>query len=121
MTDFGPCSTIGVERGGRLILGVVYHGFTAADVQISAASISPLWADPGVLAALYAYPFLQLQVRRLTAIVPESLKRVHRTLVHMGFAIEGRHRYGFGLEASVTFGMVREECPWLPLAERRQL
>lgn len=119
--SFGPCAAIGVERGGRLILGVIYHGYTTPDIQVSAASVSPLWADVGVLAALYAYPFLQLKVRRLTCICPASLGRVHRTILHMGFVEEGRHRYGFGLEASVTFGMVREECRWLPLEDRRQL
>lgn len=107
---------------GRLLAGVVYHGFTGCDVHISMASVSPRWAQPGVIAALLgAYPFAQLQARRVTCVVPEPLKRVHQFLLHLGFRIEGRHRYGFDLDTAVTFGMVREECRWLPLELRHQL
>lgn len=119
---FGSYSAIGIERAGRLIAGIVYHGFTVDDVQISMASTSPRWAERGVIVAcLGAYPFQQLNVRRVTCVVPASLKRVHKFLLHLGFVEEGRHRYGFDLQTAVTFGLVREECRWLPLADQRQL
>lgn len=121
VTSFGPHTAIGIERAGVLIGGVVYHDYTLSDIQISMATINPRWAEPGVIAScLGHYPFIQMKVRRVTCIVPLSLERVHKFLRHLGFIEEGRHRYGFDKTTAVTFGMVREECRWLPLDQREQ-
>lgn len=119
---FGAYSAIGIERAGKLVAGIVYHGFADSDVQISMASASPRWAEPGVIVAcLGHYPFVELKVRRVTCVVPLPLKRVHQFLLHLGFKHEGTHRYGFGLDTALTFGLVREECLWLPVDLREQI
>lgn len=119
---FATAAAIGVERGSTLIAGIVYHGYNGgSDIQISMAATSPRWAEPGVIAACLHYPFVQLKCRRVTCLVPQALKRVHRFLVHLGFQVEGISRYGFDLEPAVTFGMVREECRWIPIEFRNQM
>src|SRR5690606_21608605 len=62
---FGNCTAIGVEEGGRLIGGVVYHDWSpeAGVVEMSAAATSKRWLSRRVLHAIFSYPFDQLGVQ----------------------------------------------------------
>lgn len=57
-----PGTAIGIALGERLIAGVVYHDYrkNCENIQISMASVSPLWARRSVITALLHYPFVQL-------------------------------------------------------------
>ena len=57
---FGPCRAIAVVSASDRPLGaIVYHDFIpqAGTVQISMASVSPLWAQPQTVRDLLAIPF----------------------------------------------------------------
>lgn len=48
-----------------------------------------MWATPDVIQAFFAYPFEQLKVRRLWAVVDASNKTCQRFMHKLGFVREG--------------------------------
>lgn len=116
--QWGPHTTLGVVRRGVLVGGVVYHGFRGFDVQMSAAFDTPGWALPGTMRAIFAYPFLDLGCRRVTAFVGRKNKRSRKLVEGLGFALEGVARRGMdGYEDAFLFGMLKEKCKWLKVKE----
>ena len=112
--DFGPAKAIGVARDGKLIAALVYMNYRKTNIEICLAADDPRWCRKGVLAALFAYPFVQLGLRRITAIIPASNEQSLRITRGMGFVEEGRHECLFpNDDAGISFRMLREECRWL--------
>lgn len=108
---------IGVERDGELICGVVYNDYRVHSIHASIASTDPRWACRRTLYTIFAYPFVQLKVGRITTYCGASMTSVRRFNERLGFTQEGLLRRGFGDDDCVIFGMLREECRWL---ERNQ-
>lgn len=110
--DFGPCSAIGVVRGGALVAGIVYHDYQRGyeTLQLSMAATSPRWASAGVLRGLLHYPFMQLGVNKLWTATPHTNERAIRFNKGVGFRQEGilRSHFGRGHHA-VICGMLRVE------------
>ena len=104
---------IGIEENGEIIAGCVYNDYRGYAMHVSIASTTPRWATRGNLYALFAYPFLQLNVKRLTAYTGLSMASVRTFLVRLGFVQEGVIREGFVDDDCVVYGMLRGECRWL--------
>lgn len=108
--------SIGIERNGNLIGGVVYnHWFPGIDIQmhIAGARGEP-WLSRPILNALFYYPFVELGLRRVTSPVAASNDACLRLVRHLGAVHEGTLRRGwFNGEDLLVFGMLREECRWL--------
>jgi len=70
---FGNSRAIGsVDVDGRLIGGVVYHGWQqeAGTIEMSAAATTPRWLNKLVLNGIFAYPFeigCQMALMRVSA------------------------------------------------------
>lgn len=111
---------IGVEEDGYLIAGVVYNEYRGHSMHVSMASVTPRWASRGRLKALFAYPFEQVRVARLTAYTGRSMTSVRRFLERLGFVLEGTIRKGFADDDCVVYGMLRDECRWIGVAHERQ-
>ena len=63
--------TLGLERNGSLVAVVVFDNFSDADCNMHVASDGTRsWLSKGLLLATFAYPFTQLGLRRVTAMVP---------------------------------------------------
>lgn len=114
---FGPCVAIGVSTGvtetDRLLAVVVFHDFQvrAKTVQISCASVSPMWAHPDTLRALLRYPFEQLDCFKVWVAIPHTNERAIRFNEHaLGMRREAviRHQFGPKLHAHIL-GMTRHE------------
>lgn len=112
VSDFEKSQAIGVLMGGELVAGVVYHDYRApvGDIQLSVAATSARWASRSVIRELLAYPFEQLQCRRLTATVRSDNLRALKFDIGIGFRVEGRMRdyYGRGIH-QIILGMLRDE------------
>lgn len=112
--SFGVCTALGVVRNGVLLGGVVYHAYVVHDVQVSIAMERSGWALPGTLRALFDYPFNQLGVRRMTAIVGRKNKKSRRLVEGLGFKLEGVHPKGAdGIEDAMSYGLLKENCKWI--------
>lgn len=110
--DFMPCRAIGIVRRNSLVAGVVYHQYRPeqGDCELSVASRSKRWASREVLGALLAYPFRQLECRRISARVRADNRAALRFNLGLGWQVEGviREWYAPGVDA-VMLGMTREE------------
>ena len=112
--EWGPCTTLGVVRRGKLVGGVVYHCYRGFDVQISAAFDQIGWALPGTLRALCAYPFLELKVQRVSVLTGRKNKKARKLLCDLGFKFVGVARRGLdGNEDAFIFELLKENCKWL--------
>lgn len=113
VTQFDAMTAIGIERGGQLVGGVVYHEFRGNDVQMSCAATSRRWLTRPFLSAIFNYPFVQLGCDRVTACTPKKNVHTRRFLEGVGFIEEGNMRRGFVGDDCIVYGMLREECKWM--------
>lgn len=107
---FGPCRAIAVVSAGDRPLGaIVYHDYQkqAGTMQISMASVSPLWAQPQTVRDLLAIPFDQYKVRKVWTCIPHDNERAIRFNEGIGMKREAtlRHQFAQGRHA-VIFGMM---------------
>jgi RimJ/RimL family protein N-acetyltransferase len=109
-------AAIGLERDGRLIAGVsATEHWPGADLNVNiAAEPGSAWASRRFLRALFAYPFVQLGVPRVTARVLEGNAASHALCKRLGFQLEGVMRRATpGGDNVWIYGMLRDECIWL--------
>lgn len=120
---FGQCRAIGVATGDtavdRLLAVVVFHDFQARaqTVQISCASVSPMWAHPDTLRDLLAIPFGWMDADgnpacfKVWVAIPLTNARAIRFNEHaLGMRREAVIRHQFGPKAhAVILGMTRHE------------
>lgn len=100
-------------EGGEIAGAVVYDAFTPHDCCIHVRLEKPGCKVPGVLRAVFAYPFEQLGLKRITGLVGAKNDKGKQLCTWLGFRFEGVKREGLGDEDEVIFGMTRSECPWL--------
>ena len=109
---------IGLERNDVLRAVVVFDTFSQGDCLVHVASDgSGRWFDRGFAVHAMAYPFIQLGNRRISAVISTLNERSLRFTRHFGgWKEEGRLREaGEDGEDMIVFGMLRRECPFLPL------
>lgn len=107
---------IGVTRDGKLAGGVVFDTFSDHSCCISVASDGTAnWLTREFVAAVFAYPFSQLGLRRLSALVSVNNAASLRFVKAFGFTEEGRLREdGEDGEDLIVFGLLARECRHLP-------
>lgn len=108
-------ATIGVARGDAVCAVAAYNIFSGSGCCAHIATDgSRTWASRGILAALFAYPFIQCGLDRIT--LPISRKNIRSQILalKLGFSFEGRLARNHDGEDEILLGMLREECPWLP-------
>lgn len=114
--DFRPdAKAIGLEREGELVAVAVYDGFSKADCNMHIASDgSKRWLNREFLFGAFAYPFVQLKLRRVTGLVPASNAAALRFDEGLGFVREGYHPHALPDDDLITLGMLRERCRFIP-------
>lgn len=111
---WGPFKALGVVRNGKLVGGVVYHGYRVFDIQMSCAFDQVGWALPRTVRALLAYPFVDLGVQRVSAFTGRKNKKARKLLLDLGFTLEGVAKLGLdGFEDAFAFALLKEQCRWL--------
>lgn len=113
--DWGPCVAIGVTLGDTLVAGIVLNNFRWPSIEASIASTSPRWCSRRNLAAIFSYPFRQLECRRLGATTGVTNQPARAFLCRLGLRVEGICRQALVSGDAVIYGMTPAECRWLPL------
>lgn len=114
-------TALGAVDDGRVVAVAVFYQFTARDCRISLASDgSKQWLTREFIVRVFAYPFVQMHLKRITAEIPASNGPAVSLCLKFGFRDEGRKRKACADGSDgVILGMLREECKWLgprPLA-----
>jgi hypothetical protein len=123
-TTFASDATaIGWGNAARIRAVTVYDRWAVSDCFAHIAGDGlPGWLSRRFLAAAFHYPFVQGGLRRITAPVSTDNERAIRLNQHFGFTIEGRLRHAGADGGDIfVFGMLREECRFLPRRYRAQV
>ena len=106
---------IGLEQDGKLVAGVIYDDYNTSNVWMHVAAIpGKQWLNREFLYACFAYPFLQLNVKRVSGWVESSNADARRFDEHLGFrkeaVLEGAARDGGDV---IIYRMFKEECRYV--------
>ena len=103
--NFGKSKAIGVVSQERLIAGCVYSDYRPrfGTIEMSIASVSPMWARRENIAGLLKYPFEQLGVFKVYAASHLSNEKALKVNAHIGFTREAvlAHQFGKGHHAVI--------------------
>lgn len=106
-----PIVAIGIADGAaeRLYGVALYSGHTPSNVDFGLITVSRRWATKGTVRAILYYPFVQLNVRRMTALTLKKNRHARKVLEKFGFRHEGVHPYAFpNGGTAISYGMYRE-------------
>lgn len=109
------CVSVGVERNGKLIAGVVYSDYQPdISIEMSIFSIDKRWCSRHNLKILFGIPFTQYKLRRVQIICSAKNEGAIMFVKKIGFKQEGYHpeAYADGSDA-ISFGMLKKECRWI--------
>lgn len=114
-SKFRPdAKAIGLKRHGNIIAVTVFDGFSECDCNMHIASDkSGRWLNKDFLISSFAYPFIQLKLRRVTGLVPSKNSRALRFDHHIGFVTEGVCRNALPDDDIVVLGLLKENCRYI--------
>lgn len=109
------CRAIGLEKDGELIAGVVYDYYTGTNICMHIAALpGRRWLNREFLWFMFHYPFVQLGVKRLTGIIPESNKESVRFAQGLhGSKLEARLKGAHPDGDMLIFVMFKDDCKYL--------
>lgn len=111
--DFGDCKTIAVIDE-EILAVIVYNTFDEANCGLSIATSSPKWCSRRIIRICLGYPFLQLNLNRITCLIRESNTPSISLCSRLGFRPVGELKeYFHNGESALIFGLTRHECIWL--------
>jgi RimJ/RimL family protein N-acetyltransferase len=111
--DWGVFEAIGLEHDGQIVAATIYNHYTGPNIMTSIAGApGRRWLTRAYLRAIFRYPFVQLGVRRITALVATRNADSIRFVTHLGFKREGLMRHAAVDDDLIVFGMTREECKY---------
>lgn len=104
----------GWEQNGELQAAVIFNLYSGADIAMHIAAVpGRTWLRREFLYAAFAYPFVQLNVRRISGYVPAKSVDVIEFDEHLGFKREGLMREALPDDDIVCLGMLRKECRFI--------
>lgn len=110
---------LGLEVDGEIYAVALYNAFTDMSCNIHIVSNGgKRWASRTFLSEAFVYPFVQLGLTRLTALVPSKNHNALTLDIRLGFQIEGRMREAMTDDDVVVLGMLRRDCIWIPEENR---
>ena len=103
--------SIGLEKDGEIVAGVIYDGWNKKSIVCHIAATESLTAT--FLAKVFDYSFRQLQVHKMIATVSSKNFKSIRLVTHMGFKEEAKIKDAHPLGDIVIFTMTKEDCKFL--------
>jgi RimJ/RimL family protein N-acetyltransferase len=109
----GPYCAIGLERGFDLIGGVVYTNYCGGSIAANIAGTGTGWITRPFIRAAFAYPFMQLRVRRLSVFVAKRNVISRKFVERLGFELESTMERATEDDDMLIYRMFNEDCLWL--------
>ncbi len=105
---------IGLSSDKEIIAVTVFDGFSQCDCNIHIASNKTgHWLNRKFLISSFAYPFIQLKLRRVTGLVPAKNTNALKFDLHLGFTQEGICRHALPDDDIIILGLLREDCRYI--------
>lgn len=101
-----------MSRDGRLKGAVLYTNYRSDCIEMTCAG-EPGWLTRDAVKAFFAYPFVQLGCRRVSALAARNNKASRALAEKLGFKLEGVIRQGFTTGDAMLYGLLKTECRWL--------
>jgi hypothetical protein len=113
-TDFHNYTSIGLERDGEIIAGVIYDNFSGSNVFLHfAGKPGTRWCTHDFLKMVFGYAFDGLKCRRIAGFVPASNKCAVNFELHLGCVIEAVLKDAHPTGDMLVMRMTREKCRYL--------
>lgn len=110
----GQGTAIGLEEDGKLIAGVVYDSYNGASCCMHVAAVSgKRWMTREYLWACFAYPFVQLKVKKVLGPVGSANMPARAFDEHLGFVLEAALKDAHPDGELLIYSMTRSQCRWL--------
>lgn len=104
---------LGLLRDGELVAGVTYYHNLRRSICMSIFTTDRRWANRDYLYAVFAYPFVQLKVNKVLALIDSgntnSMRLVGKHGARKEAVIEGAGKSG----DLVIWSMAASHCKWL--------
>ena len=100
-------------QNGSILGVVVFSRFTTGNCEITVAARSSHFITKRFALAVAAYPFIQMDCRRVTAIIAVENEKSLGLAQQLGFRIEGTLKEWFPSGDAKILGLLREDCKWL--------
>jgi RimJ/RimL family protein N-acetyltransferase len=118
----GPLAqAIGLEKDGRLVAGILYDHYNGRSIAMHVAGDGGHWITRDLLRAAFAYPFVQLRVRKVLGFVDSANVSAHRLDEHLGFVLEARISDAGPQGDLLLYSMTAEQCRYLESPDGRKL
>ena len=105
-------------RGGELLGGVIFNGYTGASIGLHMAGFDPHWVNRDLLWVVFNYSFVQLGCKVVFGQVPETNVKALEADKRLGFKEVTRVEDVFPDGALIVLAMRREDCRWLNIKPR---
>lgn len=118
-THDGLGTSIGLEKNGDLIAGVVYDGYNGRSICMHVASDgSKHWMNREYLRVCFDYPFRQLKVNKILGLVDSTNTAALAFDKALGFVLEAEIPDAGPVGNLCILSMSPSGCRWLHLKER---
>jgi len=104
---------IALEKNGALVAGIMYDAYTGASIAMHSRCDDPKAITREFYRMIFDYPFNQLQVKRVTGIVPSTNTHALSIDQKLGFKYETTLADYFPDGDAVIFIMRRDDCRWI--------
>ena len=105
--------TIGMERDGVLVAGVLFDNFNGRSMAMHVAAEGASWLNRQYLSTAFAYAFRQMKVAKLIGLVDETNAAARRFDEHLGFRLEARITDAAPKGDLLIYSMTPAECRFL--------
>lgn len=106
-------STVGLEKDGKLVAGVLYDHYNGASIAMHVAAEGKRWLNRDYLWFCFWYPFEQLKVKKVIGLVPSTNEAALKFDLHLGFVEEGRIADAVPDGDLILLTMTRQQCRYL--------
>jgi hypothetical protein len=106
---------LGQIKDGTLNAGVMYESYTGASVTATIAIEHGAIIAREFLAIIFDYPFNQLKVKKIFAMVSATNQRSIDFIQRCGFEEETRVKDYYESGDAIVFACTRDTCRWLTL------
>lgn len=98
----------------ELLAVVLYSGKDEQNIMMSIASSTPKWCTRKALKVMFGFPFIQLNLNRVTAYIRESNEPSISLVKRLGARLEGElgNYYESG-ESAMIYGITKNDCRWI--------